>query len=100
MQPVPEGRADAISGVPQAVDMANLVPVKSRNRHLSDPQPGIVELQNDLRIEVPLVGVEKERNLTQRGHPEGPVAGMKFRKLLTRNPVLNPSQDAVADKLV
>jgi hypothetical protein len=55
-----EGRQSDVLGVPDAVDVADLVAVVGGDRHLDDPLPGVEQLDDDLGVEVEVVRVERE----------------------------------------
>ncbi len=62
----PESVADDVGRhvacVLQSVDVADLVTVEGRDRDLDDPLPGVNELDDDLGVEVEIVGVTLERD--------------------------------------
>ncbi len=62
--------------------------------------PGEQELDDDLGVEVEVVGVELERHRHERGDRVDAVTGVELAERGAQHPVLEPGQDAVADELV
>jgi len=100
LEPVPGHVHHHVAGVPQAVHVADLVAVVGGDRDLDDPLPGVVQLDDDLGVEVEVVGVAVERDGAQCGHAVGPVAGVELREARAEARVLEPGEDAVAHVLV
>ena len=93
------GPAD-VPGVVQAVDMADLVPVKGRDGQFADAQPGDDELDDDLRVEVEIVGVEIKGHRGQGPGGVQPVAAVKLAQPGAEQQVLEAGEDLVAHELV
>ena len=70
---------DHIPGVAQPIDVADLVTVIGGDRDFDDPQLLQHQLDDDLCVEVKLVRVELERDLAERLHRVGAVAGVGTR---------------------
>src|SRR5205823_2575532 len=56
---------DAVQPVLDAVDAADLVSVERRDGDLHDPAPGSDQLNEYLRVEMKIVGVQLERDLAK-----------------------------------
>src|SRR3954453_4218353 len=65
-----------VEGVRDAVHVADLVPVVRRDRDLLDAESLADELDDDLRVEVPVVRQPPERELLQGADGVGPVAAV------------------------
>ena len=93
--------ADHVARVAHPVDVADLVAVVRRDRHLGDALAGAVQLQDDLGVEVEAVGVGDERHVGEGIDAVGAVAGVPLaeREAAARG-VLEAGEDAVADELV
>ena len=100
LQAVPEHVGDDGPRVGDAVDVADLVAVVGGDRHLDDPGSVVVQLQEHLGVEVEAVRVLLEGDAGQRGHREGPVAGVPLGEVQAAHGVLEAGEDAVADVLV
>ena len=86
--------------VAHAVDVADLVPVVGRDRYLCDTHSGIVELDDDLRVEVESVGVELVGDLLERLDRVRPISAVEFGELGPERCVLEAGEDPVPDVLV
>ena len=100
MKPVANGVTDDVLRVSETVHMGDLFAVVGRDRHLDDAKPGRLELEDDLGVEVEAVRVRLERDLPQRIRAVRPVPGVPLAELHTREGVLDPGEDAVAEILV
>ena len=49
--------------VGDSIDAADFISVVSRDRHLLDPVPALEELEDDLCVEVPVVGHPLQRDV-------------------------------------
>ncbi len=63
VRPVPQDVLGDVLGVLHAVDVADLVAVVGGDRDLRDPEPCLVQLDDDLGVEVEAVDVVVERQL-------------------------------------
>ncbi len=93
-------RARHVRGVLHAVDVADLVAVVRRDRHLADPLPGVEELDDDLGVEVEVVRVQVERDRAERLRRVHAVAGVELAEVRPEQLVLEAAQDLVPDELV
>ena len=80
--------------------MADLVAVIGRDRQFENALPAIDQLDNDFRVEVKIIGVEREGQGGQGIHPIDPVAGVEFRQRGPEQAVLAGGQDPVADEFI
>ena len=62
--------------------------------------PGEQQLDDDLRVEVEVVGVERERNALERRDRVDAIARVELAETASEQPVLERAQDLVADELV
>src|SRR6185295_15345824 len=99
-QPPLNRRAADIPGVLQAVHVTDFATVKCRNRQLGYPQLFENKLNNDLGIEVEIVGVSLERHLSKRLCRIDAIAGVKFRKLCAENLILESSEQLIANPFI
>ena len=95
-----ERRQQDVLGVPDAVDVADLVAVVRRDRHLDDPLPDVEQLDDDLGVEVEVVRVEREPDPPQRRHRVGAVAAVELGEPGAQQRVLHSGEESVADVLV
>ena len=100
MEPRLEHRLENVPGVLEAVDVANLVAVVSRDGQLGDPQFFHHQLDDDLGVEMKIIRVFFERDLRQRRRRVEPVTGMKFGERRPQHSILERGQDLVADPFV
>ena len=100
VEPVLRRVDEDIPGVPQPVDVTDLVAVIGGDGDLADPLRSLVELHDDLAVEVEPVGVALERDVAQGGDAVGAVAGMPFAEVGADHRVLNRREDPVPDVLV
>ena len=99
-EPVTDDVGRHVAGIAQAVDVADLVAVVRRDRHLDEAIAGGEQLQQDLGVEVEAVAVGLERDARQRGNRERAVAAVPLAQRHPGHGVLECGQDAVADELV
>ena len=72
MQPVAEGFAEDVLPVLHTLHVALFVTVMGGNVELLDPGPDVHGLEQDLGVEVEVVGVDLERHLAQELGRVGP----------------------------
>ena len=87
---------DDVPGVFEAVDVADLVAVIGGNGQFFDAQPGTEQLDDDLGVEVEIVGVGGERHLFQGFDGIEAVSGMEFGEVGAEEAVLDSGEDLVA----
>ena len=69
-----------VPGVGQPVHPGDLVSVEGGNRQLDDARPGVEQLEDDLGVEVEVVGVQLQREVGQGRHSVEAVAGSGTRR--------------------
>jgi len=80
--------------------VGNFVAVIGRHRKLPDLQAGYYELDDDLGIEMKVVGIAIEWNTRKRRGRIDTIARVEFAELGSQEFVFDPGQDLVSDKLV
>ena len=100
LHPCLQGGPADVPGVVQAVDMADLVPVEGRDGQFADAQPGDDELDDDLRVEVEVVGIEVKGHGCQGPGAVQPVAAVELAQSGAEQQVLEAGEDLVAHELV
>ncbi len=95
-----EHRLENVPRVFDAIDAADLVAVVGGDGQFADAQPGQHELDDDLGVEMEIVGVALERNLFERVDRVEPVAGMELGEVRAEERVLEPGQHFVAEEFV
>ena len=78
LQPVAHDVGHHVLGVLDPVDVADLVAVVGRDGHLDDAPSGVVQLDDDLGVEVEVVGVGLEGKGFEGVHPVRPVPGVEL----------------------
>jgi hypothetical protein len=98
--PVAQHRRDDIACVTEALDAADLVAIVRGDRNLDDPHALVLELDDDLGVEVEVIGHRREVDLLQRAQRVRPVAGVELREVHVQRPVLEAGEDPVSGELV
>ena len=93
------GEQDECAVAP-AVDVRDLVAVERRHGNLGNALLRAQHLDNDVGVEVEIVGIEGKRHPLECFGAVGAVAGMKFRQVAAKQLVLDKRQHLVADPLV
>ena len=96
----PHHRRDAVHGVGDAVHVADLVPVIRGDGHLDDLLLSGQELDDDLCVEMEIVGVVLERNLSQHRDAIGSVSRVELSQICVEEAVLDCREDPVPQALV
>src|SRR6266542_1658247 len=91
---------DYVAGVFEAVDVTELASVVGGDRHFLDVIVLVVELDNDLRIEVEIIGHPGKVDVLQGVQIVSPVAAMKLRQVKAQNEILKAGQNAIAGVLI
>ena len=93
-------RRHDVGRVLHSVDVADLVSVVRRYRKLFDAQACCMELDDDLGVEVEVVGVAVEGDLLERLGGVQPVAGVELAQVGAEHGVFKARQNLVSDILV
>src|SRR5215510_11690508 len=93
-------RAGHMPRVLQAVHATNFIAIVGRNWRFNNPQSRSDELDDDLCVEMEIIGVQIEGNVFQRSNRINSVTGMKLCEGGTEHLVFVPAQNFVANKLV
>src|SRR5258705_2923710 len=97
---VSQSRLQAVKGVRQSIYVANFIAIIRRDRSFANAQTGLVKLNQDVSIEMPLIRVLHKRDLFERGAAIEPVTGMELRQCHSCNPILQPSQNLIPHKFI
>ena len=89
-----------IFGVLQAVYIADLGAVVGRDRDLFDAEPFVAQFDDDLRVEVEIIGHVLGSNPAQGVQIISAVSAVELGQIQIERPVLHDGQDAVTDVLV
>ena len=80
--------------------MANLIPVIRRDGRLRNAIAVLDELQDDLRVEMPIGRQRLQRQLRQGSYRIRPVPAVKLAQLRPDQPVFHARENLIADILV
>src|SRR5579885_333349 len=92
--------AQDVSGVPHAVDVTNLVAIEGGDGNLADAEALMMQLNDDLRVEMEIIGHVGEVDLLEGVKIIGPVSTMKLGEIQSESAVFKVGQDAVADVFI
>src|SRR5262249_46953062 len=92
-------RLDAVLGATAEVDLAGLVEVPHRHRHVAQAEPEVDRLHQELRVEDEVVAVALEGNRFENLAAVDAEAAVELAEVLPEHEVLERRQAAVADVL-
>src|SRR5438477_210334 len=88
---------DAVQPVLDAVDTANLISIERRDGDLHDPSSRSDQLNEYLRVEMEIIGVELKRDLAKRIDLVGAVPRVELREIGAEHSVFDCRQDLMPD---
>src|SRR5947208_12904738 len=92
-------RLDAVLGAAAEVDLAGLVEVPHRHRHVAEAEPEVDRLHEELRVEHEVVAVALERDRFEHLAAVDAEAAVELAEVLAEEEVLERSESTVADVL-
>src|SRR6476469_1804741 len=92
-----ECRLDALIGIRDTVDMADLVAIVGWDWHLDNAVVAAEKFQNDLRVEMPAVGQAMQIDSSQGLRCVGAITGVELGEARAQQVVLDRCQDLVAE---
>lgn len=100
VEAVDEGTPEAVEAVGDAVDVADFLAVVGGNGKLDNLGPGLVGLEEDMGVEVPLIDIGPEGDASEEAGGVGAVAGVELAHVHAGKGILDPGEEDVGDELV
>src|SRR5215510_11890933 len=93
-------RPEYIAGVSESVDITDFSAVIRRDRYFEDAKSLMLKLNDDLRVEVKIIGHLGEIDLFQRFEAVGTVPAVKFGELHSQRAIFESGENSVADVFI
>lgn len=91
---------DDVKAILYAVHAAYFICINRRDGHLENGDTELMELNNHLRIEIEIIGIELERDLGEDAATVYTISRVVFAHAGTDHKILVHSEDLIADEFI